>query len=225
MQPRRPLPPSCPLSSQQQPKWLQSQLIPIAPGVPQWIEWGIGSGVSQTGDQPARTALEAAQTPYFGGRAGPMGCPTLFSLLCCCKVGSKLCAKDTASSTSRACLPARLPHRGAGLQSPYNASRDPWRNPGVRDYMRYYINQTSAYLLQVVVTKKEQCGLGREGEGAREGSRHPALAEHAFLLVLACAAMRCFCISISHRLQGGCEYHVGTVYLWTVGGSWDVIGM
>ncbi|KAI7835519.1 hypothetical protein COHA_010593 [Chlorella ohadii] len=89
-----------------------------------WIEWGIGGGVAQTGDQPARTALEAAHTPYFG------------------------------------------------VQSPYNASRDPWRIPEVRDYMRYYINQTSEYLL-----------------------------------------------------QGGCDYEVSSVYLWTVGGSWDVLGL
>ncbi|PRW45181.1 hypothetical protein C2E21_6228 [Chlorella sorokiniana] len=89
-----------------------------------WIEWGIGGGVAQTGDQPARTALGAAHTPYFG------------------------------------------------VQSPYNKSRDPWQIPEVRDYMRYFVNQTSEYLL-----------------------------------------------------QGGCDYQVGSVFLWTVGGSWDVLGL
>lgn len=36
-----------------------------------------------------------------------------------------------------------------GVWGPYNASRDPWADPGVRDYMLYYVNQTSNYLLQV----------------------------------------------------------------------------
>ncbi len=40
--------------------------MPSPPPPLQWIEWGIGGGVAQTGDQPARTALEAAHTPYFG---------------------------------------------------------------------------------------------------------------------------------------------------------------
>lgn len=25
--------------------------------------------------------------------------------------------------------------------------------------------------------------------------------------------------------QGGCDYEVASVYLWTVGGSWDVLGL
>lgn len=28
-----------------------------------------------------------------------------------------------------------------GVYGPYNASRDPWLNPAVRDYMRFYVNQ------------------------------------------------------------------------------------
>lgn len=52
-----------------------------------WIEWGIGGGMAQTGDQPANNASAAAWWPYFG------------------------------------------------IFGPYNASRDPWRNPEVRDYM------------------------------------------------------------------------------------------
>ncbi|KAL4423381.1 hypothetical protein ABPG77_004312 [Micractinium sp. CCAP 211/92] len=88
-----------------------------------WIEWGIGGGISQNGDTPATTALQAAQYPFWG------------------------------------------------VWGPYNASRDPWADPGVRDYMLYYVNQTSNYLL-----------------------------------------------------QGGCEYVVEGCYLWTVSGSWDILG-
>lgn len=31
--------------------------------------------------------------------------------------------------------------------------------------------------------------------------------------------------SPSACLQGGCDYEVASVYLWTVGGSWDVLGL
>ncbi|PSC70429.1 acetyltransferase, partial [Micractinium conductrix] len=30
-----------------------------------WIEWGIGGGISQNGDTPAKTAIEAANYPYW----------------------------------------------------------------------------------------------------------------------------------------------------------------
>lgn len=88
-----------------------------------WIEWGIGGGISQNGDTPATTALQAAQYPFWG------------------------------------------------IWGPYNASRNPWADPAVRDYMLYYVNQNSQYLL-----------------------------------------------------QNGCEYVVEGCYLWTVGGSWDILG-
>ena len=34
-----------------------------------WIEWGVGGGISQSGDQPAQTALQAAYYPFWGAQA------------------------------------------------------------------------------------------------------------------------------------------------------------
>lgn len=202
---------------------------PLAASV-RWIEWGIGGGVSQTGDQPAKTALEAAHTPYFGGLAWLTGCqPVLFLRHPhYCKVGKAVLRKSTTSRAAPACLPsppAPLPARRAGVQSPYNASRDPWRNPAVRDYMRYYINQTSAYLLQA--GWRGYCRGQRRagGDAGRVGVQQaPMSAEHTPPKGTSPGLAPEHCWP-SIELQGGCEYHVGAVYLWTVGGSWDVIGM
>ena len=67
------------------------------------------------------------------------------------------------------CAPSDL--LSAGVQSPYNKSRDPWQVPEVRDYMRYYINMTSEYLLQARERRGWGGQRGRRGGGGGGGRR------------------------------------------------------
>ncbi len=100
--------------------------------------------------------------------------------------------------------------------------------------MRYYINQTSEYLLQArPIGRGFDCrrnwhcvGLGAV---CVEQENAPGVQEADIFsgngmgkpTALKCRPHACQVLP----LQGGCDYEVSSVYLWTVGGSWDVLGL
>lgn len=112
---------------------------------------------------------------------------------------------------------------------PYDVSKDPWKNASVQEYLHHYVNQTSAYLLQVKLAML-----------ARAAQLTPVGQVRAVVCALSSALLRPLCCSSTPALlpaascvgpsfdptpQGGCDYQVGGVYLWSCGGSWDVIGL
>lgn len=88
--------------------------------------------------QAAREAAPAPAPPALPPRPAP--CPLTeihWIEYGTCQQGNCPAANATAA--------ARTPY--FGIFGPYNASLDPWSRPEVADYMRFYLNQTSAYLL------------------------------------------------------------------------------
>jgi hypothetical protein len=115
-----------------------------------------------------------------------------------------------------------------GVFGPYDVSKDPWKNAPVQEYLHHYVNQTSAYLLQVKLAL-----LARAAQLAPVGHVCAVVCalSSALLRALCCrltpAPRLAACVgsSFGPTPQGGCDYQVGGVYLWSCGGSWDVIGL